>query len=142
MSKTNTSKSSASAESKKASSAKAATGKTAAPAKEEAKAAAANAAKTASVAAKTAAEAKIAVRETAVKSVTVAEDREAARNAEATKIPGTAKTNTELDLKLKHESVAQFAYFIWEKEGYQHGRDKEHWLQAEEHLKNLASSRN
>jgi Protein of unknown function (DUF2934) len=33
------------------------------------------------------------------------------------------------------ENIARYAYHIWVKEGRPHGRDKEHWLQAEAHLK-------
>lgn len=34
-------------------------------------------------------------------------------------------------------AIREQAYFIWEKEGYQHGCDTEHWLKAETYLKGL-----
>ena len=34
-----------------------------------------------------------------------------------------------------HDLVSQAAYFLWEKEGYQHGREREYWLRAEELVK-------
>jgi hypothetical protein len=33
------------------------------------------------------------------------------------------------------DQIASCAYGIWEKEGRAHGRDREHWLQAEMQLK-------
>jgi hypothetical protein len=37
--------------------------------------------------------------------------------------------------KIDAQKIAQRAYYLWEKEGYQHGRDREYWLRAEELLK-------
>jgi hypothetical protein len=34
-----------------------------------------------------------------------------------------------------HEEIARAAYFLWQREGCPHGRDKEHWRQAIEQLK-------
>ena len=31
----------------------------------------------------------------------------------------------------REEEIRRLAYSIWEKEGYPHGRDIEHWLKAE-----------
>jgi hypothetical protein len=36
--------------------------------------------------------------------------------------------------KPTHEEIAVCAYLIWEKEGRPHGRDQEHWSQAEAQL--------
>lgn len=33
-----------------------------------------------------------------------------------------------------HEEIAAYAFQLWEAEGRQHGRDMDHWLQAEAHL--------
>ncbi len=38
-----------------------------------------------------------------------------------------------------HEEIAQAAYLLWEREGYVHGRDKEHWYQAIESLERARS---
>ena len=38
-------------------------------------------------------------------------------------------------MKPSPEEIAQYAYFIWQKEGCCNGRDVEHWTQAEAHLK-------
>lgn len=35
-------------------------------------------------------------------------------------------------LELLHAQISQCAYFLWEKEGYQPGRENEYWLRAEE----------
>ena len=32
------------------------------------------------------------------------------------------------------EEIARFAYYLWESEGRQHGRDLDYWLQAKKHL--------
>lgn len=32
------------------------------------------------------------------------------------------------------EEIAAYAYFLWEAEGRQHGRDLDYWLEAESHL--------
>jgi hypothetical protein len=37
-----------------------------------------------------------------------------------------------------HEEIAQTAYFLWQREGCLHGRDKEHWQRAIEQLKQEA----
>ncbi len=37
-------------------------------------------------------------------------------------------------MKPTHEEVALCAYLIWEQEGYVHGCDIGHWLQAEKQL--------
>ena len=34
-----------------------------------------------------------------------------------------------------HEAIAQAAYALWEKDGGAHGRDHEHWLEAERQLR-------
>jgi hypothetical protein len=36
-----------------------------------------------------------------------------------------------------HDHVAEAAYFLWEKDGYRYGHDKEHWWQAIADLRNL-----
>lgn len=36
--------------------------------------------------------------------------------------------------ELKSEMIATCAYLMWEQEGYQHGKDREYWLRAEEKL--------
>ncbi len=38
---------------------------------------------------------------------------------------------TSQDPKLRRQEIALYAYLIWEKEGYPHGRDIDHWFQAE-----------
>lgn len=38
-------------------------------------------------------------------------------------------------LAIDSQAVATRAYLLWEQEGYQHGRDREYWLRAEELLK-------
>lgn len=38
------------------------------------------------------------------------------------------------------ESIAAYAYTLWEKSGRPHGRDQEFWLQAEQKLKQEAQS--
>lgn len=54
----------------------------------------------------------------------------------------TIKNPTELSITISYDNIAQCAYLMWEKEGYQHGRDKEYWLRAEEQLKkSLATAR-
>lgn len=40
------------------------------------------------------------------------------------------------ELDLREDEVAVRAYYLWENEGYQHGRDNEHWFRAEEQLRN------
>lgn len=37
--------------------------------------------------------------------------------------------------ELSFEVIQEQAYFLWEKDGYQHGLDEVHWLQAETLLK-------
>ena len=37
-------------------------------------------------------------------------------------------------MKPYHEEIALCAYHIWEEEGRMHGRDMDHWLQAEKRL--------
>jgi Protein of unknown function (DUF2934) len=39
------------------------------------------------------------------------------------------------------EAIRERAYFIWVREGRQHGRELEHWLQAESELTRLAGTR-
>lgn len=131
MSQTNTPKSSTSAASKKASTAKTTSSKTAAPAKEEAK----------TTTAKTATAEKVAVKESTVQSVTVAEISATSKPEAETKSVQTADTKSDkLDLSFNYETVAKTAYFLWEKEGYQHGYDRAHWLQAEELVKKQLST--
>lgn len=40
--------------------------------------------------------------------------------------------------ELSFEVIQEQAYFLWEKDGYQHGLDEVHWLQAESLLKQQA----
>jgi hypothetical protein len=42
--------------------------------------------------------------------------------------------------QLNSQDVATCAYLIWEKEGRPHGRDAEHWLQAEAILRAMRAS--
>lgn len=42
--------------------------------------------------------------------------------------------------QLNPEDVAACAYLIWEKEGRPHGRDAEHWFQAEAMLRAMRAS--
>ncbi len=45
--------------------------------------------------------------------------------------------------QINAQAVARRAYFLWEREGHQHGRDREYWLKAEELLrKELAKTHN
>ena len=44
--------------------------------------------------------------------------------------------NTTLNTtKLDHDTIAFCAYMLWDNEGRPAGRDQEHWLQAEAHLR-------
>ncbi|MGZ3486405.1 MAG: DUF2934 domain-containing protein [Isosphaeraceae bacterium] len=36
--------------------------------------------------------------------------------------------------------IAVAAYYIWEKEGYPHGRDLDHWLHAEHNVRRLVDA--
>ncbi|MGZ5943234.1 MAG: DUF2934 domain-containing protein [Isosphaeraceae bacterium] len=36
--------------------------------------------------------------------------------------------------------MAVAAYYIWEKEGYPHGRDLDHWLHAEHNVRRLVDA--
>ena len=36
--------------------------------------------------------------------------------------------------------IATAAYYIWEKEGYPHGRDLDHWLHAEHNVRRLVDA--
>jgi len=42
------------------------------------------------------------------------------------------------DHQITTESIAFYAYNIWEQEGRPQGRELEHWLQAESHIKQIA----
>lgn len=39
------------------------------------------------------------------------------------------------------ESIARFAYMLWEKEGCPAGRDQEHWFRAEAQLRALQTEK-
>jgi Protein of unknown function (DUF2934) len=41
---------------------------------------------------------------------------------------------------VQHELIRLRAYEIWERSGYPHGLDKEHWEQAEQELLDAARS--
>jgi Ca2+-dependent lipid-binding protein len=44
-------------------------------------------------------------------------------------------------LNVTDDDIAVMAYFLWEKEGYVHGRDGEYWFRAEELLRNQLASK-
>jgi hypothetical protein len=45
------------------------------------------------------------------------------------------------EVDLDADAIATCAYYLWEKEGFQHGRDSEHWFRAEEQLRAEISAR-
>lgn len=49
----------------------------------------------------------------------------------------TKEAHTDLTIvePLNSEHVAKCAYLLWEQEGYQHGKDREYWLRAEEQVR-------
>ena len=70
--------------------------------------------------------------------------------ASATTVAATAAPQRERDTEghTKHSSpavsdddIAVMAYFLWEQEGYIHGRDGEYWFRAEELLRNKLASK-
>lgn len=57
-------------------------------------------------------------------------------------VPAPATNKIETVITLDTENIAQHAYFLWQQEGYQHGKDREYWLRAEDQLKKqLATAR-
>ncbi|MCG3149913.1 MAG: hypothetical protein PCFJNLEI_03380 [Verrucomicrobiae bacterium] len=46
-------------------------------------------------------------------------------------------TDTQPASDITTEQIATYAYLIWEHEGRPHGRDRIHWREAEEQLRNL-----
>ena len=48
---------------------------------------------------------------------------------------GTKPRQATTSMKIPHELVAQRAHEIWVKQGCSHGRDQEHWFEAERQLK-------
>jgi hypothetical protein len=70
---------------------------------------------------------------TAVSDVTANVDSGA--KTASVKASPAAVENSKKELAPSAESIAVAAFFLWEKDGYQHGNDKYHWLQAEQLLK-------
>lgn len=55
-----------------------------------------------------------------------------------TLIPAETVVSNEKEINnsvVSSDKVAACAYFMWEKDGCQHGRDAEHWFRAEEQIR-------
>jgi hypothetical protein len=75
------------------------------------------------------------------KSVTVAAPKAESAKVENTIEAKKADTASSSLPTFTLEDVATCAYIMWEKDGYQHGYDKDYWFRAEETLKSLCATR-
>jgi hypothetical protein len=76
------------------------------------------------------------------KAVTRPTDKKPASSASCMETNASPQeTDTYVEVCLCPEDVAVRAYYLWESEGYQHGRDPDHWFRAEEQLRNELSAR-
>jgi hypothetical protein len=48
---------------------------------------------------------------------------------------GTKPRQGKTSAKITHDQIAQLAHEMWVQQGCRHGRDQEHWLEAERQLK-------
>ena len=48
---------------------------------------------------------------------------------------GTKPRQTTTTAKITHDQIAQRAHEMWVQQGCRHGRDQEHWFEAEKQLK-------
>jgi hypothetical protein len=55
----------------------------------------------------------------------------------STRIIDSSPTNGR---KMTDRWVSEAAYYIWEREGHQHGRDLDHWLRAEVEVRHLVNA--
>ena len=58
--------------------------------------------------------------------------------AKISKKPARLNQDDQTRLEPEQEMIAMYAYHIWEQEGRPDGRQEEHWLQAEAHMRYTA----
>ena len=67
-------------------------------------------------------------------SMTIVETDEKSKASKSEPVAKTAAAE-KTDTTISFEAIQEQAFYLWEKGGFQHGFDEDHWLQAETTLK-------